>query len=80
MKESTFSKFIRNGTVLTNIPVVFFSTKLVLFNIGVPNTKSFKPVVLLIYKEYIAVIKLKTEILFCLQKAFIEFIVSLLIL
>ena len=33
----------RNGTVLINIPGVFFSTKVERFKIGVPNTKSSKP-------------------------------------
>ena len=35
-------KSILKGTVLINIPGVFFSLNVVLFNIGVPITKFFK--------------------------------------
>ena len=41
-KEIPVSILIRKAAVLINIPVVFFSLKLVLFRIGVPITKSLK--------------------------------------
>ena len=40
--DNKYVKSILKGTVLINIPGVFFSLNVVLFNIGVPITKLFK--------------------------------------
>ena len=67
---------ILKGIVLIYIPVVCFSLKFPLFNIGVPIVKSSKDDTLDKYIARTAIKKLKAEALFCLQNSLIKFIVS----